>query len=198
MATHPVRYHAYLPDDPSSLTVQCPIGDGVTVERTCRVNDLIFILTPSDLQRGLIYGATPNGLVLIPQEPGTGDLIVTICPATDIPEQSGNISVICTDGTITTLTATTFIPSIQSLTSSATPTDIFASIVVADTTQGDVVGVLPDATIVRRILVGNTTGSGSFQINPVEGQTIGGESTLVLGPSDRATLVATGTGWEVW
>jgi hypothetical protein len=149
-------------------------------------------------QRGDLYVATDNGFELAVVEIAEGDVIVMNCTAVDLPQQSGAVLVICRDGTFTSAAGQVRSPILQHFVSSAQQQAITGDVVTADTSAGDVRAVLPSADVVRQVLVANLAGSGSFQIDPPTGSTIGGESTLVLGPSDRATLVAVVDGWEVW
>jgi hypothetical protein len=206
MPTYLVRYEARGPLANIGLTITCPTDEGGTVTRTATPGDIILAINPATPNRGTLYLAQDTGFATLPLPDWptplytvqTGDLIVNTCPIGDIPEQAGRVHTVAADGTLSPLASHPQEQEMQKLVAAFSPYEITAGIVVADTTQGDVVATLPDASITRTILVGNTTGNGSFQINPASGDTIGGDTTLVLGPADKATLVATGTNWEVW
>lgn len=201
MAVFVVRYHAYLEAPTDSLTVQCPVGDGETVERTLDVNDMIFGINPASPNRGDLWQATDEGIAWapLPFDVNPGDTVVVNCSAVDLPGQAGLAVVIARDGTFVPLASRPPTAFVQHLVPTAGPQDINADVVTADTTTGDVVGVLPSGVAARTIRVVNGKGAGSFQVDPAEGETIAGQSTLVLGPDDRATLVALGDGdWSVW
>lgn len=206
MPTYSVRYEARGPLATTGLTITCPTDEGGTVTRTATPGDIILAVNPNTPTRGALYLAQATGFATLPlpEWPAnlytvqTGDLIVNTCPVSDIPEQAGRVHAVASDGTLSPLASHSQEAEIQRLNAAFSPYEITAGIVIADTTQGDVVATLPDASITRTILVGNTTGNGSFQIDPASADTIGGQTTLVLGPADKATLVATGTNWEVW
>jgi len=195
-----VRYHAYVTGPTESLTVECPVGGGETVTRELDVHDLVFGIDPANTRRGDLWLATEEGLVWppVPFDVKPGDVVFVDCSAVDLAAQSGLGVVIARDGTFSPLRADAAGEYVQHVVSGAQPVELTGDVVVADTTSGDVVGVLPATVQGRVIRVGNLTGSGSFQVNPVDDETVGGAGTLVLGPADRATLVAVDSGWEVW
>lgn len=201
MATYTVRYYGFLPEDLTGNTVECLLEDGSVVARQAKEGDTILGLLRSDPRRGYLYintGSASNSFTLAPVDLTVGDVIVAICPQSDLPQQAGNMTVVSLDGSIMPVQSHGVGLSVQQLSSSSSPQPITASVVLGDTTEGDVVGALPDAITPQAILVKNVSGAGSLQINPQDGQTVDGQATLILGPSDRATLVATGAAWEVW
>lgn len=206
MPIYCVRYEARGPLANIGLTMTCPTDETGTVTRTATPGDIILAVNPATPTRGTLYLAQDNGFATLPLPEfpipvynlNTGDLIINTCPVGDIPEQAGRVHAVATDGTLSPLASHPQEQQMQKLVSAFSPYTVTAGIVIADTTQGDVVAMLPDASITRTILIGNTSGNGSLQIDPVSGDTIGGENTLVLGPADKATLIATGTDWQVW
>lgn len=200
MAFYFVRYHAYVTGPTESLTVECPVGDGETVTRDLDVNDLVFGIDPANTRRGDLWQATEDGLVLppVPFDVNPGDVVFVNCSAVDLAAQSGLGVVIARDGTFSPLRTDAAGQYVQHVLPGAQPVELTGDVVVADTTSGDVVGLLPAAVSGRVMRVGNLTGSGSFQVNPDDDETIGGTGTLVLGPGDKATLIAVDSGWEVW
>jgi hypothetical protein len=67
----------------------------------------------------------------------------------------------------------------------------------ADTTKGDVVVELPDATEIRHVLVVNRTGKGYVEVRAAQVIHPDESTTLILGPGERALLHSFGSGWEM-
>lgn len=203
MAAYIVRYHAYVSGPVSGLTVTCPDGSG-TVERTLTPGTLIFGVNPADPKRGDLWVAGVDGIEMPPVgfDVNPGDTITVNCTEVDLPSQSGLTVVVTTDGTFTPLQVEPSALFVQTIVSGPDPVEIVGDVVSADTTLGNVVGVLPDPSGGRTIRVGNLSGGGEFRVEPPEGVSLfgvsGEETALVLAPGERTTVVGVGSRWEVW
>lgn len=75
--------------------------------------------------------------------------------------------------------------------------DDMVQVVSADTQAGDVVVELPDAHRIRSVFVSNRVGSGYVEIRAKQLVWPHTDTTVILGPGDRATFHAFGSGWEM-
>jgi hypothetical protein len=201
VAIYSVRYRCKLIE--GSDNIEVPIGDRTSVERTPVNGDILFVIggappnhTPDTY--GDLYYMADGQLKFAPVDVKPGDLIITNCAVADVPTQSGTAVVICTDGTFNELSSPGPGDTSDTITPDDSPHDITTSIVVADTTLGNVTGLLPGYETPRTIRAGNLTGDGTFELRPTDGQKIDGQDYIVLQSGEKATLVATGTTWEVW
>jgi hypothetical protein len=200
VAIYSVRYRCRIVD---GLNVEVPTGDGNVEERTLNEGDIVFVFggasgnhTPDNY--GDLYYVVDGKIEVAPADVKPGDLVISNCSPVDLPTQSGTAVVICLDQTFTDLSSPGPGDTSDTITVEDSPHAITTSIVVADTTLGNVVGILPDHSTPRTIRAANLTGTGTFDLQPAEGQQIDGADYLTLSAGEKATLVATGTTWEVW
>lgn len=202
MPAYIVRYHAYISGPQEGLTVTCPAGEG-TVERTLTPGTFVFGIDPKDTKRGDLWVASETGIEMppLPLDVAPGDVITVNCTEVDLPYQAGLTVVITTDGTFVPVQSAPSGRFVQTITSGPKPVEITGDVVVADTTLGHVVGVLPDPVSGRVIYLGNLTGNGEFRVVPADGVSAGDsedDTALVIDPGSRATLICLGSRWESW